>query len=76
LNLEDLATRCLQAAVLALLRDAAYDEEFDWKIAANISVDMAAAIRCRSHELTRTMGDDELALFAESFVRDDSPKPS
>lgn len=75
-SLEELAIRCLQAAVMALIKDAVLDESFDWGRAGDVSVMMARRIRTKAAEVTKDLDGDELAILAEDVLDDASEGPA
>lgn len=75
-NIEELAVRCVSAAVVALGRDAAIDERFEWSAAGKLAVEIAVALRCRAAEVCANLDEQQLAILAERIARGDSAPPS
>ncbi len=67
-NLEELAVKCLQPAMFAVMKDAAIDDAFNWGIAGDVAVQMAKHIRLRCATETADIGDEELAVLAETIT--------
>ena len=75
-NLEDLATRCLQSAVMVLMRDATFDADFNWAEAGRIAVLMAKEIRLSCARETADLGGEELAILAENVIEEAKGAPN